>query len=202
MTESVVTGLLTMALIVVVGYCIRLDMSDITGMARKAARSGMAELTTTLGYQQILPRTDQKQGGLEKQFPGFRIQVEGDMSRIQVEFNKSTALRFSSLRQNDFDGGDWAVLNFTAASLNAFFPLRCGTERWQQNAAALEALLLPLAQHFDVRAVKYLYIKDEYLRIGFYHRNYLPLNVIKESLPVLETFAKQFVVHQKQRLSS
>lgn len=196
------TGLLTIALLFIVGYVIRLDMSDMTGWARKSARAGMEELAAALNYQRIAPRTDLKQGGLEKQFPGFRIHVDGDMSRIQVEFSRNTGLRLSSLQQNDFDIGELTVLAFGNTRLNAFFSLRAGSAHWQQQSEALEALLLPLTDQFRGRAVKYLYLKDEYLRVGFYHRNYLPLDLIKASLPVLESFAEQLVFQQKQRASS
>lgn len=201
MTESITTGLFTIALIVVVGYFIRLDMSDITGMARKAARQGMGPLAESLKYQRIEPRTAQQQGGLEKQYSGFQIRVDGDLSRIQVEFRKNTGLRLSSLSQNDFDEGKLAAVQFSDQGLNRFFPLRAAGDRWQQQLTALESLLQPLTKQFDARGVKFVYIRDEYLRIGFHHRNYLPVSVIENAIPVLETFAREFVKLQQQRKS-
>ena len=201
MTETITAGLFTIALLVVVGYFIRLDMADITGLARKAARDAMAPLAQSLNYERIPPRTPQQQGELEKQYPGFSVRVDGDLSRIQVEFGRNTGLRLSSLNQNDFDQGRLAPVQFTEARLNRFFPLRAADERWQQDMESLQNLLLPLAEEFNSRGVKFLYLRDEYLRIGFHHRNYLPVSVIESAVPVLETFARELVKRQQQRKS-
>ena len=180
-------GLFTIVLLLVIGYLIRIDMADITGIARAKARSAMPALAQQLGYQLIEPRTEQKQGGLEKNFGRYQISVNGDMSRIQVAFSKSTGLRISSLEKNDFSSGELQQLQFANSSLQRFFKLR--SARANHDSAVLDESLAPLAEQFDSRAIKYVYIKDEYLRIGFQYRGYLPASAIRDSLPVLEGVA-------------
>ena len=198
MTEAITTGILTLAVLAVVGYLIRLDMADMTGLARKAASEKMQALASELNYQRIAPRTSLKQGGLEKRFPGFTLEVDADKSRMQLAFDRNSGLRLSSLDKNDFDEGGLQPLNFPGSRVNDFFPLRAAAARWQDQEQSLESLLQPLVEQFDTRAVKYLYMKDEYLRIGFHYRHYLPVNVIRESVPALQTFGEQFVNIQKQ----
>ncbi|MDX1692256.1 MAG: hypothetical protein R3208_00750 [Ketobacteraceae bacterium] len=199
MTEIITTGILALAVGLAVGYFIRLDMADVTGLSRKAAKDGMKALADELNYELEAPRTPQQQGGLKKDLPGFSITVDTLLSRIQVTFDETTDLRLSSLSKNHIGADDLAPLDFSSSRLNRFFPLRAAGTSWNENRDELEALLLPLVEAFDSRQVDYLYVKDQYLRIGFYHRNYLPLSVLHGALPVLETFGKGLVNLQQQR---
>ena len=191
MTTGLTGGLFTIVLLVIIGYFIRIDLADVTGMARENARKKMPSLADQLGYQIIASRTAQKQGGLEKNFGRYAVRVDGDKSRIQVEFKKSTGLRLSTLSQNDFDLGKLSPLSFANPELKRFFKM--SGARDGLNRDALESALLPLVAGFDNRTLRYLYVKDEYLRVGFQHRGYIPASKIQESLSVLEQVAEKLV---------
>lgn len=193
MDHPVVSGLMGLALFAVIGYFAKLDLADMTGLAKKSAKKNMQPLANELGYELIAPRTPDQQGGLAKKASGYRIRVDADKSRIQIEFNKNLRMRLSSLTKNDFDNAGLKHLEFSEGALNGFFPLRAAAEKMQARSADLETALIPLVDRFDSRKVAFLYVKDEYLRVGFNYRNYLPTDYLKELLPVLEQAAKQLV---------
>lgn len=189
--HPLISGLITLAFLLVIGYITKLDMADITGLAKKAAKKGMQGVATQLDYQLIAPRTPDQQGGLQKTVQGIEIRVDADKSRIQIEFKRPLGMRLSSLSQNDFDLGGLQAVNFSLAALNDFFPLRALQPALHKQQNTVELLLLPLVEAFDNRQTKHLYIKDEYLRLAFAHRNYLPPELLIKALPILENAAKE-----------
>lgn len=195
---NVAGGVVTIVFFIGLAYVIKLDMADMTGLSRKAAAQKMKPLAETLGYSLIAARTPHQQGGIEKSFGSFSIMVSGDRSRIEVEFKRPLGLLLSSLKKNDFSHGEFQPLQFTNKHLNGFFHLKASKSMPNSVKDQLEQALLPLSEKFDNRKVEYLYIKDEYLRLGFAHRNYLPVSVIEEAVPILEDVAGALLAVQKE----
>lgn len=193
MNDPLVSGLITIVVILVAGYFAKLDMADITGLARRAAINATPPLAQELGYELIPARTPDKQGGLKKDFGRYEIKVEGNASRIQVDFKKDMGLVLSTLANNDFGLGKTDPIEFSNSELNKFFKLRGAKAQLQQKQQAIEAALAPLQQQFANRKLKFLYLKDEYLRITFAYRHYLPADTLKSALPAVEQAANALV---------
>ena len=193
MNHPVVSVAVTLAILFAFGYYLKLDMADMTGLARGHAKQGMSALADQLGYSLLDVEAESKQRGLEKNFGRYKIEVDCDGSQIEVDFNKELGLFLFSMPDRVFDQNKFQGVSFSQEKLNKLFRVRAVSNRKAEKIAAIESALFPLGEQFLSRKVKYIYIENEYLRIGFEHNNYLPVSLIENAIPVVEQVAKQLV---------
>lgn len=200
--EHLGEGLVTLIILVAVGYYLKLDMADMTGMCRERAAKNTHRIAEELGFAITSKRSSKRQDVMEKRYGQFQIMVDGDHARIEVDFNRPLGFKVSSLSNDDMDAGKLQAFKFSNRTLNRFFVLKVASQKTLENLPNIEQALLPLVEQFQGRSLKYLYIEEEYLRIGFSYRSYLPEKVIKQSLPVVEKTAQALSALRKSRKST
>ncbi|MCG8671483.1 MAG: hypothetical protein MI867_18910 [Pseudomonadales bacterium] len=190
MNHPFMSVLVTAVILILFGYFNKLDMADLTGFARTNAKEGMLPLADKLGYEYVAARAETQQAGLKKRFGRYIVEVNPEASQIEVEFSRPLGIHLSSLPDSDFDAERFVAVEFTQKSLNDLFKVRALHEKGAITEASLETVIVSLADKFLSRKVKYIYLENEYLRVGYEYRNYLPVSVIEDALPTIEQTAE------------
>ncbi|PIE41155.1 MAG: hypothetical protein CSA49_04805 [Gammaproteobacteria bacterium] len=191
--------IITLIIVAAVAYYLKLDLADVTSRAGETAAKNTKALANQLGYTITSPRSASRQDAMTKQYKGYQITIDGDHSQIEIDFQRSLGLRLFSSENQFGEVPKLHVFNFSNSKLDKFFVYKVANKKMLNQQKALQEALLPLIDHFDNRRLKYLYIKDEYLRIGFAYRNYLPIDFIRQSLPPVEQAAEALKAIQNNR---
>ncbi len=202
--EFINTEFIVVVIIVVTFYYvyIKIDLADVTGLARKSVAKHNRAFAKELGYKIVSQRAYGNQEAMSKKYNGYDITVDGFNSQIEVDFHSSFGMRLFSTKNQLGDQEKLSAFKFNNSKLNRFFVYKVATEKAKNNMEAIESVLLPLIKSLDNRRLKYLYIKDEYLRIGFAYRNYLPLKFIRNTLPIVQKAAEELKAIKKAKYTT